>query len=192
MGILLSERTEIFYVPYGPLCHDGDLSTGFIDVKANLALIPVLPPCIGWPETQDLLKNINDPLSPFMSLATHQSFVDGHHPDQPVRLISFVTLCLAEITHNHKSIITDLATFLQGQMDHLLQDISQSLQQPLHLEIVLESQPTVFQAFEVDGWSLTIFISASGQEHHRVRGTWGWGIHAFIDALASYHSLEGR
>jgi len=109
-----------------------------------------------------------------------------------VRLISFVTLCLAEIMHNHKSIITGLATFLQGRTDQLLQEISQSLQQPLHLEIVLESQPTVFHAFEVDGWSLTMFISASGQEHHRVRGTWRWGIHAFIDALASYHSLEGQ
>ncbi|TFG63201.1 MAG: hypothetical protein E4H32_04725 [Nitrospirales bacterium] len=190
MGILLSERTEIFHVPYGPLCHDGDLNTGFIDLKANLELIPVLPPCIGWPETQDLLRNINAPLSPFMSLATHQSFVDGRHQDQPVMLIFFVTLCLAEITHKHKSIIADLATFLHGQMDHLLQDISESLQQPLHLEIVLESQPTVFHAFEVDGWSLTIFIAASGQEHHRVRGTWGWGVHAFIDALERYHSLE--
>lgn len=192
MGILLSERTEIFHVPYGPLCHDGNLNNGFIDLKANLELIPVLPPCIGWPETQDLLRNINDPLSPLMSLATHQSFVRGRHQDQPVRLISFVTLCLAEIMHNHKSTITDLATFLQGRTDQLLQKISQSLQQPLHLEIVLESQPTVFHAFEVDGWSLTIFISASGQEHHRVRGTWRWGIHAFIDALASYHSLEGQ
>ncbi len=43
-------------------------------------------------------------------------------------LISFVTLCLAEITHNHKTMITDLATFRQCQMDHLLQDVRESLQ----------------------------------------------------------------
>ena len=120
MDILLSERSEIFHVPYCPLCHDGNLNNGFIDLKANLELIPVLPLCIGCPETQDLLRNINDPLSPFMSLATHQSFVRGRHQDQPVRLISFVTLCLAEIMHNHKSIITGLATFLQGRTDQLL------------------------------------------------------------------------
>jgi len=111
MGILLSERTEIFHVPYGSFIHDGDLNTGFVDLKANLALIPVLSPCIGWPETQELLQSINAPHSPFMSLATHQCFLNGQSRDQPVILISFVTLCLTEITHNEKAMITDLATF---------------------------------------------------------------------------------
>ena len=190
MGILLSERTDIFHVPYGPLNHDGGRNTGFIDLKANIALIPVLPPCIGWPETRDLLRSINAPLSPFMSLAAHQCFSDDQHQDQPVRLISFVTLCLAEITHNDKAMINDLATFLHSQMDHLLQEISESLQQRLHLEMVIESQPTAFHHFEVDGWSLTIFMAASGHEHHTVRATWGWGVQALINALAGYHSLE--
>jgi hypothetical protein len=190
MGILLSERTEIFHVPYGPLSHDGDLNAGFIDVKANPTLIPVLPPSIGWPETRELLQSINTPPSPFMSLATHQCFLDGQHPDQPVMLISFVTLCLAELTHNHKAMIADLATFLQGQMDHLLQEISESLQQRLYLEVVLESQPTAFHHAGVDGWSLTIFMAASGQEHHTVRETWGWGIQAAIDSLEGYRSSE--
>lgn len=190
MGILLSERSEIFHIPYGPLSHDGDLNTGFVDVRANLALIPVLPPCIGWPETQELLRNINAPPSPFMSLATHQCFSDGQEQDQPVMLISFVTLCLAEIAHNQKAMISDLAAFLQYQMDQLLQEISEWLQQPLHLEVVLESQPTAFHHEELNGWSLTIFMAASGQEHQTVRGTWGWGIQALIDALEGYHSLR--
>jgi hypothetical protein len=190
MGILLSERTEMFHVPYGPLSHDGALNTGFVDVKANLALIPVLLPCIGWPETQELLRSINASPSPFMSLATHQCFSVGQHQDRPVILISFVTLCLAEITHNHKAMITDLATFLQCQMDRLLQETSESLRQRLHLEVVLESQPTSFHHARVDGWSLTIFMTASGPEHHTVRGTWGWGIQALSDALRGYHSLE--
>ena len=62
--------------------------------------------------------------------------------------------------------MTDPATFLQGQMDHLLQDISESLKQPCHLERRLESQPTVFHSFKINGWSLTLFTTASGQEHH--------------------------
>jgi hypothetical protein len=190
MDIRLSERTEIFHVPYGPVSHDGDLNSGFVDVKTNLTLIPVLPPCIGWPETRELLRSINAPPSPFMSLATDQCFSDVQHQDQPVTLISFVTMCLAEVTHNDKAMITDLATFLQCQMDHLLQEISDSLQQRLHLEVAIESQPTAFYHFEVEGWSLTIFIAASGREHHAVRATWGWGIQALIDALAGYHSME--
>lgn len=190
VGILLSERTEIFHVPYGPLSHDGDLTAGFVDVKANPALIPVLPACIGWPETQELLRSINASASPFMSLAAHQCFSEGPHQDQPVMLISFVTICLAEITHNHKAMITDLATFLHCELDQLLQEISESLQQPLHLEIVLESQPTAFHHTRSEGWSLTIFLVASGQEHQAVRGIWGWGIQALIDGLAGYHSLE--
>jgi hypothetical protein len=190
MGIRLSERTEIFHVPYGPFSHDGDLNSGFVDVKTNLTFIPVLPPCIGWPETQVLLRSTNAPLSPFMSLATHQCFSDVQHQDQPVTLVSFVTLCLAEVAHNHKTMITDLATFLQGQLDHLLQEISESLQQRLHLEVVIESQPTAFHHFKVAGWSLTIFMAASGREHRTVRTTWGWGIQALIDALAGYSSME--
>jgi hypothetical protein len=55
---------------------------------------------------------------------------------------------------------------------------------------LLKSQPTAFHHFEVDGWSLTIFMAASGQEHHTIRATWGWGILTLIDALAGYHSLE--
>jgi hypothetical protein len=190
MGILLSEHTEIFHVPFGPLSHDGDVTAGFIDLKANPEFIPVLPPCIGWPETQKLLRSINVAPSPLMSLAAHQCFSDGQHQDQPVMLMSFVTLCLAEITHNHKVFITDLATFLQCRLDQLLQDISDSLQHSLHLEVVLESQPTAFHRAEFDGWSLTIFMAASGHDHYAIRGTWGWGIQALIDALAGYHLLK--
>jgi hypothetical protein len=55
---------------------------------------------------------------------------------------------------------------------------------------LLESQATAFHHFKVDGWSLTIFMAASGQERHTVRATWGWGIQALIDALAGYRFME--
>ena len=190
MGIVLSERTEILHVPYGPLSHDGDLNIGYVDVKTNPAFIPILPPCIGWPETQELLRSINASHSPFMSLATHQCFSDGQHQNQPVRLISFVTLCLAEITHNHKTMICGIAAFLLTRMNQLLQEISESLAQRLHLEVVLESQRTAYHHSGIEGWSLTIFMDASGQEYPNVRETWGWGIHALIDALADYPVQE--
>jgi len=71
-----------------------------------------------------------------------------------------------------------------------LQEISNSLQQRLHLEVVLESQPTAFHHAEFEGWSLTTFMTASGEEHHTVRGTWGCRIQALSDALRAYHYLE--
>ncbi len=188
MGIAVSYRTEPFHVPYGPSTKDGDLDTTFIDLKNHPEMIPVLPPCIGWPETQELLKHINAPLSPLMSLATNQQFTDEPHNGCPLTLVSFVTICLAEIHQNHQQAVTDLALFLQSTVDQVLKEVSSSLQQSLHLEILLEIQPTVFHHEKYEGWSLTIIFSASGEEHHHIRGTWGWGIQALMDGVTRYQS----
>ena len=190
MGILVSEGTSLFHVPYGPSLTDGSLDASFIDLKANPSLIPVLPPCVGWPETQELLQHINRARSPFMTLAADQSFAKGPDPARPVILVSFVTLCFAEISHNTKDILSDLTAFLQVQMDILLQEICTSLGHSLDLEVVLEIQPTHYHTQHVHGWSLTAMMIASGQEHHEVRGIWGWGIQALMDVLKAYAPVE--
>jgi len=190
MSIVLSERSKHFHVPYGPAITDGSLEARFIDVKTNPQMIPVLPPCVGWPETQELLVQINKPRSPFMTLAAAQRYVKGPDPIRPVILVSFVTLCFAEISHNTKYFISDLVVHLQQQMDTILQDASIMLDQSLDLEIILEIQPTYFHHHHIEGWSLTVMIIASGQEHHAVHGTWGYGIHALIDGLNAYAAQE--
>jgi hypothetical protein len=190
MGIVLSEGSKYFHVPYGPAITDGSLEARFIDLKANPQMIPVLPPCVGWPETQQLLRQINKPRSPFMTLAADQSYATGPDPNRPVILVSFVTLCFAEISHNAKDLLSDLVTYLQPLMDELLQDVSTMLHHTLDLEIILEIQPTFFHHHHLDGWSLTVMMIASGQEHHTVRGTWGYGIHALIDGLNAYAPQE--
>ena len=190
MGIVLSEGSKHFHVPYGPAITDGSLESRFIDLKTNPKMIPVLPSCVGWPETQELLTQINKARSPFMTLATDQSYATGPDPNRPVILVSFVTLCFAEISHNAKDLLSDLATYLQPQMDELLQDVSNILGHTLDLEIILEIQPTVFHHHHIEGWSLTVMMVASGQEHHAVRGTWGYGIHALIDGLNAYAPQE--
>lgn len=190
MGILVSEGTSLFHVPYGPSLTDGNWDASFIDLKANPGLIPVLSPCVGWPETQELLQQINDACSPFMTLAADQSFAKGPDPARPVILVSFVTLCFAEISHNAKAILSDLTVFLQSQMDVLLQDISTSLGHPMDLEVILEIQPTHYSHQHLDGWSLTAMMISSGQEHHEVRGIWGWGIQTLMDGLKAYAPIE--
>ena len=40
MGMRLSERTEIFHVPYGPLSHDGDLNSSFVDGEDQFQVDP--------------------------------------------------------------------------------------------------------------------------------------------------------
>ncbi len=186
MDIVLSEGTKEFHVPYGPAISDGSLEARFIDLKTNPQMIPVLPPCVGWPETQELLIQINKARSPFMTLAADQSYAKGPDPDRPVILVSFVSLCFAEISHNAKDLVSDLVNFLQQQMDTILKDASSMLDDTLDLEIILEIQPTQFHHQKIEGWSLTIMMIASGQEHHAVRGTWGYGIHALIDGLNAY------
>ena len=186
MDIVLSEGSKQFHVPYGPAISDGSLEARFIDLKTNPQMIPVLPPCVGWPETQELLIQINKTRSPFMTLAADQSYAKGPDPDRPVILVSFVSLCFAEISHNAKDLVSDLVSFLQQQMDVILKDASSMLDSTLDLEIILEIQPTQFHHHKIEGWSLTVMMIASGQEHHSVRGTWGYGIHALIDGLNAY------
>ncbi len=186
MDIVLSEGSKQFHVPYGPAISDGSLEARFIDLKANPQMIPVLPPCVGWPETQELLIQINTSRSPFMTLAADQSYAKGPDPERPVILVSFVSLCFAETSHNAKDLVSDLVNFLQQQMDVILKDAISMLDNTLDLEIILEIQPTHFHHHKVEGWSLTVMMVASGQEHHAVRGTWGYGIHALIDGLNAY------
>ena len=190
MGIQLSEGSTYFHVPYGPAITDGSLETCFIDLKTHPEMIPILPPCVGWAETQELLTQINKARSPFMTLATDQSYVEGPDPTRPIILASFVTLCFAEISHNTKDLLLDLVRYLQKQMDVLLQDTSTILGQTLDLEIILEIQPTHFHQHQVQGWSLTVMMVSSGQEHYAVRGTWGHGIHSLIDGLNAYAPQE--
>ena len=44
MGILISESSTHFHVPYGPDITYGSLEARFIDLKTNPQMIPVLPP----------------------------------------------------------------------------------------------------------------------------------------------------
>ncbi len=173
MGILLSESSTYFHVPYGPDIIYGSLEARFIDLKTEPQMIPVLPPCVGWPETQELLTQINTARSPFMTLAADQSYADGPDSNRPVILVSFVSLCFAEISHNTKDFLSDLVLYLQHQMDVILQDVSRILDHTLDLEIILEIQPTQFHHHHIQGWSLTVMMIASGQEPPTVRGTWG-------------------
>jgi hypothetical protein len=190
MGILLSESSTYFHVPYGPDIIYGSLEARFIDLKTEPQMIPVLPPCVGWPETQELLTQINTARSPFMTLAADQSYADGPDSNRPVILVSFVSLCFAEISHNTKDFLSDLVLYLQHQMNVILQDVSRILDHTLDLEIILEIQPTQFHHHHIQGWSLTVMMIASGQESPTVRGTWGYGVHALIDGLNTYAPHE--
>jgi len=190
MGISVSEGSKHFHVPYGPTITDGSLETQFINLKIHSHMIPVLPPCIGWPETQELLTQINKVPSPFLTLAADQQYAEGLDPNRPITLVSFVTLCFEEISHNAKDILSDLVLYLQRQMDKILQDVSTMLSQSLDLEIILEIQPTQFHHHQIQGWSLTVMMVASGQEHYAVRGVWGYGIQTLIDGLNAYAPQE--
>ncbi|MGB0911267.1 MAG: hypothetical protein ACPGYT_12970, partial [Nitrospirales bacterium] len=173
MGIRISERAEVFHVPYGALNSDGTPENGYIDIKANPAWIPVLSSCVGWPETQNLLQILNAPSSVLISFAADQAYVDTE-PSQPLApLTSFVTVGFADSTRNTKSSIVMLAEALNQQFDFGLQNICNARQQSLNLDIVLELQPTLFHDSQVKGWSLTVLLAAYGNDRAQVREMWG-------------------
>ncbi len=97
MGIRIAESPATFHVPYGPLNSDGTPEASFVDLKTHPEWVPVIEPCLGWPETRELLQSINSPTSPLMSLAASQGFTSPGQPEFQVVLTSFVTLCYAEV-----------------------------------------------------------------------------------------------
>lgn len=187
MGISIAEHEETFHVPFGSPNSEGTPEASYVDVKAHPEWIPVLPSCVGWPETQTLLKIINAPSSPFMSLAADQHFRWGEAVERQMVLTSFVTLCFADVSLNMKETIKDVAQGLQRRMDEILQQTCNKLGQRLYIKIRLEIQPTRFHDHQSDGWSLMILMAASANEKRLARYKWGLAMTALQTALQEYH-----
>lgn len=183
MGIRISQRHDVFHVPYGIPNDEGTPELSFVDLKTHPEWVRVLPPCIGWPETRELLTAINAAESSLMSLATDQAFVRMDHPEQETVLTSFLTLCYASLARNERELLKTLAEFLRGRTSELLQEACELLQRRLVLDMVLELQPTLFHAQRVRAWSLTVLTAAHGADAGAARSTWGIGMKALQEAL---------
>ncbi len=188
MGIYIAEQTETFHVPFGSPNSEGTPEASYVDVKANPDWIPVLPSCVGWPETQALLKTINSSTSPFMSLASDQDFTWAEAVERQIVLTSFVALCFTDVSRNTKDSIRVLAQELQHRLDHLLPYTTNKLGQQLHINIRMDIQPTRFHDHGLEGWSLMIVMAASSNEKRLARYNWGLGITALETAMKKYET----
>ncbi len=184
MGISVSESTDVFHVPFSSFNNDGTPEDGFIDLKAHPEWIPVLPSCIGWPETQALLKVINAPNSPWMSLAAAQNFIAGDQSKS--QLTSFFVICMAEPFEQDKPAMVSLADFLRSRIDELMHAASQALMQRLDVEIRLELQPTRFHLRGLDGWSLMVMTYVCADDVREARKIWGMVLRVMETALQAY------
>ncbi len=184
MGISISESAAVFHVPYGPLNSEGTPGAGFVDVKSKPDLVPMVASCLGWPETQNLLRAVNAPGSPLMTLAADQAFTAADHRELKSVLTSFVTLCYADVARNGKQTLADLAGSLGKRITELLQTASNELQRTLHLNVTLKLQPTIFHQNNVEGWSLTVLMAAYGKNEIDARITWGVGVKVLQEALS--------
>ncbi len=183
MGITISENDVVFHVPYGLPNSEGTPEGGFVDVKANPAWIPVLPTCLGWPETQDLLRTVNAPESPLMTLASGQVFTETGHAEHKIALTSFVMLCYAEVARNGKPDMAEFAACLRARLSDHLQSATNELESPLYLQVTLELQPTVFHHHGIEGWSLSVLMAAFGVDEGDARRTWQVAMRALEAAL---------
>lgn len=186
MGIYITEQSETFHIPFGSPNSEGTPEGSYVDVKTHPEWIPVLPSCVGWPETQALLTSINSSMSPFMSLATDQGFTWGEAVERQAVLTSFVALSFADILLNTKEGISNIAKNLQLRLDALLQKSCNKLGQPLHVTIRLEIQPTQFHDHEFEGWSLMILMAASSNEKRLARYNWGLAMTALETTIQDY------
>ncbi len=172
MGIRISERSDLFHVPYGSVNSEGTPNNNFLDLRATPEWIPVLPSCVGWPETQKLLQILNSPASALMSLAADQVYVDPEQSERQATLTSFVTICRAEVPINTKLVLTEFAEFLKQRIDQGLQEISNAIQRSLHVDSLLELQPTLFHHYKFEGWSLTVLMVVFESDKTQARRTW--------------------
>jgi hypothetical protein len=186
MPIRISETARIFKVPYGASSlanSEGSPDDRFVDLKANPSWAGVIPPCLGWPETADLLRAVNAPDAPFMTLAADQGVTAVEHDGLKAALVSFVVVCYAEFERNQKCALSDVAASVKGRLQELLGSASDELQRPLDLSVVLELQPTIFHEHDVEGWSLSILMAAYGEDEGEARLTWRVGMMAVQHAL---------
>lgn len=183
MAIRISQRKDVFHVPYAIPNNEGTPDSSFVDLKTHPEWIAVLPPCVGWPETIALLRAVNSPVSSLMSLATGQAFVPVDHPEQEMALTSFITLCYAALARNDRETLASLAEFLKARTSEMLQRASDTLERRLFLEMVIEVQPTMFHLQRVSAWSLTVLTATYGPDEGAARSTWGIGMKALQEAL---------
>ncbi len=184
MGISIAENTDVFHVPFSSFNNDGTPEDGYVDLKAHPEWIPVLPSCLGWPEMQSLLKVINAPNSPMMSLAAAQNVLSGD-PSKS-QLTSFVMVCMANPSEQDKPAMRSLAGFLRVHIDELMHEASQTLRQRLDVEIRLELQPTRFHVHGIDGWSLMVMTYVCGGDVRETRQIWGMVLRMLEGVLRAY------
>jgi hypothetical protein len=186
MSIRISETARVFTVPYvgSRLANsEGTPDDGFVDLKANPAWAGVIPPSIGWPETADLLRAVNAPNAPFMTLAADQGIttVDRHGLNAAV--VSFVVVCFAEVARNEKEALAAVAESVKQRLDELLPSAGDELQRQLEVSVVLELQPTIFTNHSLAGWSLSILMAAYGEDRGDARLIWRVAMMALQEAL---------
>ena len=80
----------------------------------------------------------------------------------------------------------NLADFLRARIDELMHAASQALKQRLDVEIRLELQPTRFDLYGVDGWSLMLLTYVCADEIREARKIWGIVLRMLETALLAY------
>jgi hypothetical protein len=186
MPIRISETARVLTVPYGASAlanTDGSPDDRFVDLKANPGWAGVIPPSIGWPETAELLRAVNAPDVPFMTLAADQGVTAVDHEGLKAALVSFVVVCFSEVQRNRKPALNEVAAGVKTRLDDLLSTASDELQRSLDLSVVLELTPTIFRDRQVTGWSLSILMAAYGQDEGDARLIWRIGMMALQQAL---------
>lgn len=127
-----------------------------------------------------------------MSLAAGQTFTtpkESPSTDGQVNLVSFVTVCCADLT-DKKDNMLNLREFLHRDRDQSLQAASDVLKRPLHIHLMLELHPTIFHIERKSCWSLSIFMNAMGENAGKALGTWRIGMMALREVLARYINRE--
>ena len=179
--VKLKVNDKVLPIPYPPVDREGSSNHGFTDLRAHPELIDQIPELEGFSELRGFIEALNSSSGPFRSLGCEKSFAPFQQEEEPqlaVKLVSYVDLGFAEVTHNF-----DRKNF--EELVDQLHEFSKGREFPKYLKIEHELTRTSYAGHNADAWSLTVWTAGFGNTEKTSRNHWAVGVRVWEEFVRS-------
>lgn len=175
-------------VPYHAVDRgDGGVNYGYMNLRANPALIDFVPELQDSPELLELIKNINLLTGQFQTLGCEKALNTYSHIEETqlaLQFCSYVDVAFVDprlntTRTNYENLFDCFKGYIAGS------------QMPLFLSIKWEIQPTSFLEDHIQGYSVAIWVCGFGATEQETRANWSSGIDA-IKGFLNWVKMEAE
>ncbi len=181
MRIPLKIGAQKLAIPYRSENHEASVNYGFMDLKADPTLIPLVPEVQDWPEFEVLLKAVNSSRSVFRSLGCEKSFSEHRDLSSPhltTKLVSYIDIAFDDIALN-----TNMVMF--EEMMGAYKSFAQDQEFDRFVKFDPELTETRFTKEGVSGWCISIWVAGFGTSEDEARRAWSTVILALTHFFSS-------